>query len=85
MIVVVFRSRLRPEFLDEFERDAQEMLVLAQSMPGFISYKRFRAEDGLRITSRVPVHLLASEEVEEVERWEDFMFPRGRVVRGMNS
>ena len=50
MVIVVFRSRLRPEHVDEFERDAAEMLGLAQSMPGFISYKRYLSEDGERIS-----------------------------------
>jgi heme-degrading monooxygenase HmoA len=48
MPLVVFRSRLRPEHADEFLALADEMLGLAQAMPGFVSYKSFVADDGER-------------------------------------
>jgi heme-degrading monooxygenase HmoA len=48
MVLTVFRSRLRPENAEEFQKLADELLKLAQSMPGFISYKRYVHEDGER-------------------------------------
>ena len=50
MVVVVFRSRVLAEGMEEFEALAEEMLELAQSMPGFISYKRYTADDGERLS-----------------------------------
>lgn len=45
MVLVVFRSRIRPETADEFNALADEMMKIATAMPGFISYKVFRADD----------------------------------------
>lgn len=47
MIVTIFRSRLREEAQDYHEVAAQ-MLELARQMPGFVSFKTFRADDGER-------------------------------------
>ena len=48
MVVVVFRSKLRPEHAPEFQGLADQMLGLAREMPGFVSYKVYRADDGER-------------------------------------
>lgn len=50
MVVVVFRSRIRGEGAEEFQRLADEMYSLASSMPGFLSYKVYTAEDGERVS-----------------------------------
>ncbi len=50
MTVVVFRSRLDAEHLEEFGPLAARMLELAEGMPGFLSYKAFGAEDGERVS-----------------------------------
>ena len=50
MVIVLFRSRLRPEAGEEYHRTAQRMLELATSMPGFVSFKTFAAEDGERVS-----------------------------------
>ena len=50
MIVTVFRSRLREEAHAEYGPVAEQMERLASSMPGFISLKRFAADDGERVT-----------------------------------
>src|SRR6185295_1440048 len=50
MIVTVFRSRLRPDSLDEYYEWATRMSGLAKTMPGCISHKGFVAEDGERVT-----------------------------------
>ena len=48
MVTAVFRSRLRAENTDGFQRLADRMLQIAQSMPGFVSYKVYVADDGER-------------------------------------
>lgn len=50
MVIVLFRSRLRVEAGEEYHRTAQRMLELAQSMPGFISFKTFTADDDERVS-----------------------------------
>jgi len=46
MVVVIFRSRLRPEYADEFRPLARRMLEIAESMPGFISSRDYRDASG---------------------------------------
>jgi heme-degrading monooxygenase HmoA len=49
-IVTVFRSRLRPESGAEYHETARRMLDLARSMPGFVDFKAFEADDGERVS-----------------------------------
>ena len=49
MIVTVFRSRLKAEAHADYFDLAPQMSALAQTMPGYISHKVFRAEDGERV------------------------------------
>jgi heme-degrading monooxygenase HmoA len=47
MVLVVFRARLRPNVdQEELAQLGQRMYAIASSMPGYISYKDFAAEDG---------------------------------------
>jgi heme-degrading monooxygenase HmoA len=51
MIVIVFRSRLKPDAVETGYSDmAQEMFARAQDAPGFISIKSFAADDGERMS-----------------------------------
>lgn len=50
MIVTVFRSRLRPENLEAYQRVAAKMGEAARSMPGYVSHKTYTADDGERVT-----------------------------------
>ena len=50
MILTVFRSRLRPEHLDEYHAVAERIHALAMSMTGFVSIKTFAADDGERVS-----------------------------------
>ena len=50
MIVTVFRSRLRPDNVEEYYATAAKMSELAQQMPGYLSHKVCTAEDGERVT-----------------------------------
>ncbi|HXQ58895.1 MAG TPA: antibiotic biosynthesis monooxygenase [Acidimicrobiales bacterium] len=49
-VVTVFRSRLRPGSVEEYEPLAERMVELARAMPGFVDYKTFAADDGERVT-----------------------------------
>ncbi len=50
MVVTIFRSRLDPAQADSYYEVAARMRTLAESMPGFISFKTFSAEDGERVS-----------------------------------
>lgn len=50
MIITIFRSRLRPENQEAYQKMAARMHELAQKMPGFISIKTFNALDGERVS-----------------------------------
>jgi heme-degrading monooxygenase HmoA len=49
-VVTVFRSRLRPDGLEEYGDTAVRMNDLARAMPGYVEHKVFTAEDGERVT-----------------------------------
>jgi heme-degrading monooxygenase HmoA len=65
MIVTIFRSRLRPENREEYERWAARMHELASHMPGFISIKTFAADDGERVS------LVEFESEETMRAWRE--------------
>jgi heme-degrading monooxygenase HmoA len=65
MVVTIFRSRLRPEHTEEYERLAPRIRALAESMPGFVSCKTFTAADG----ERVSIEVFESQETQEA--WRD--------------
>lgn len=75
MIVTIFRSRLREEHRIEYSKVAAEMEQLARSMPGFVSFKTFAAEDGERCS------------VVEFDSWESHdawaQHPQHRVAQGL--
>lgn len=50
MVVVLFRSALTDEAGADYRAMADEMLARARTMPGFIDFKSFRAEDGERLS-----------------------------------
>ena len=50
MVLTVFRNRLRPENVAEYQSWIGRMSALARTMPGYISHKAFTAEDGERVT-----------------------------------
>jgi heme-degrading monooxygenase HmoA len=65
MVLTVFRSRLRPENAEEFQKLADELLKLARSMPGFISYKRYLNEDGERCS------IIEFETADQLRAWRE--------------
>lgn len=65
MVLSVFRSRLRPENEAEFQELAARMMKLAESMPGFISYKLYVSSDGERCS------LVEFETAEQLRAWRE--------------
>jgi heme-degrading monooxygenase HmoA len=65
MVVIVFRSRLRPGVESEIVKTGQRMFELASSMPGFLSYKDFVAEDGENVS------IVEFESLETLAAWRD--------------
>lgn len=65
MVVVVFRSRLREDAPEGFDELRNRMMILAHSMPGFISYKVYSNDDG----ERVSIH--EWESVEHLRAWRE--------------
>lgn len=50
MIITVFRSRLKTQTQEEYQRWAARMSELVKDVPGYISHKGFTAADGERVT-----------------------------------
>jgi heme-degrading monooxygenase HmoA len=46
MVVVIFRSRLKPGVAPEIESLGGRMYALGAAMPGFVSYREYAAADG---------------------------------------
>lgn len=76
MVVVLFRSRLRDDAGEEYQATAKRMLELASAMPGFVSFKSFRAEDGERIS------VIEFESEEHVRAWREHPEHREAQRRG---
>ena len=79
MIITVFRSRLKPEAMEEYIEWATRMSELARSMPGYVSHKVFTAEDGERVT-------LVEFESEEAQRaWASHEEHKAAQAKGRQS
>lgn len=50
MIVTVFRHRLNAEAREGYSALLTRMVELSKTMPGYVSQKRFTADDGERVT-----------------------------------
>jgi heme-degrading monooxygenase HmoA len=50
VVLTIFRSRLRPGVEAEYSAWAERLEALAERMPGFVSIKTFRADDGERVS-----------------------------------
>ena len=76
MVLAVFRSRLRSENVSEFHKLADELLTLAESMPGFISYKLYTSEDGERCS------IIEFDSAEDLRAWREHPVHRQAQQRG---
>ena len=50
MVIVLFRSKLTDQAGDDYKAMADEMLTRAKTMPGFVDFKTYAAQDGERIS-----------------------------------
>jgi heme-degrading monooxygenase HmoA len=76
-VVVVFRSRLRDDVdLAALEAAAARMVELASTMPGFVSYKNFMAEDGEAVS------IVEFRHMESLLAWRDHPEHRAMQQRG---
>jgi heme-degrading monooxygenase HmoA len=75
MVVIVFRSRIRPEHAEEYYALANKMAEIARSMPGLISWKGYFADDG----ERVSIH--EWETPEQLRAWREH--PEHRKVQAL--
>ena len=50
MVLVLFRSKLTAQASDDYKAMADEMLSRARTMPGFVDFKSFRADDDERLS-----------------------------------
>lgn len=74
-IVTVFRSRLRPD-ADGYHVVADEMERLARTMPGFVDFKTFSAEDGERVS------IVVFDSIDSHDRWRSHPDHRAAQRRG---
>jgi heme-degrading monooxygenase HmoA len=66
MVVIVFRARIKPEVDPQaLAQVGQRMYELASSMPGYISYKDFAAEDGENVS------IIEFESLETLAHWRE--------------
>ncbi len=74
MVVIMFRSRVRQGVNAELGRVGERMYELASSMPGFLSYKDFVAEDGENVT------IIEFESLETLTAWREH--PEHKIAQG---
>jgi heme-degrading monooxygenase HmoA len=76
VVIVLFRSRLRPDAGEEYARMAEHMDGLARKMPGFVSFKQFSAPDGERVS------VIEFESEETLAAWREHPEHRKAQARG---
>ena len=65
MVVVVFRSRLKPGVEQEITELGAHIYALGSAMPGFISYRDYQGADGESVT------IVEFESLETLKAWRD--------------
>lgn len=76
MMVIVFRSRLATEAGADYAETAAAMLAKARTMPGFVEFKHFTADDGERLA------LIHWESEESLRPWVEDLAHRDAQRRG---
>lgn len=79
MIVTVFRQRSDPEFLAEYGDVGRAVVEAAPKIPGFVSFKRFQADDGEGCT------IVEFEDLAAHNRWLADPVHRQAMSRGRES
>jgi heme-degrading monooxygenase HmoA len=78
MIVVIFRSRLRPGVEEEIAAMGGRMYALGSAMPGFVSYREYAAADG------ESVGIVEFESLETLAAWREHPDHREAQAAGRN-
>jgi heme-degrading monooxygenase HmoA len=77
MIVVTFRNRLAPGHdADDYEIRARRMRELVETIPGFVSFRAYAADDGERLA------LIGFENQEALRAWREHPEHREAQRRG---
>src|SRR5262249_8956951 len=80
MVIIVFRGRLRPGVDQQSLAElGQQMYALASSMPGYISYKDFTAQDGENVS------LIEFESHETLANWREHPEHKAAQKRGRDE
>lgn len=80
MVIIVFRARLRPDADQQAMMQlGQRMYQLASSMPGYVSYKDFAAEDGENVS------IVEFESHETLAAWRDHPEHKAAQQRGRDE
>src|SRR5689334_15331240 len=80
MVVIVFRARIQPQAdMLALQQLGERMYLLASSMPGYVSYKDFAAEDGENVS------IIEFETLEHVAAWRDHVEHRVAQQRGRDE
>jgi heme-degrading monooxygenase HmoA len=67
MVVVLFRSMLTAEAGEDYAAMAADMLARARTLPGFVDFKSFQADDGEHVS------VIHWESQETLRAWSDDM------------
>lgn len=62
MLVAIFRTRVRPEFADEYQAELERLWRIAAKQPGFLSTRKYYSDDGEALSVQEwesPEHLRA--------------------------
>jgi heme-degrading monooxygenase HmoA len=76
MVVVVFRSRLKPGVEKEIEALGARMYELASRMPGYVSYREYQAADGEAVA------IVEFESAETLKAWREHPEHRAAQAAG---
>jgi heme-degrading monooxygenase HmoA len=77
--ITVFRSRLRDDVPDRYFDLAAELLERARTLPGFVEFKQFVADDGERVT------LVTFDTAEHEAAWRDDVEHRAAQQEGRDA
>lgn len=78
-VVTVFRSRRRPGVESDYRMLGCEMEAKARSMPGFVDFKSFTAEDGEQVS------VITFATPEDQRAWRDELSHRQAQQRGRDQ
>ncbi|MGE0320923.1 MAG: antibiotic biosynthesis monooxygenase [Polyangiaceae bacterium] len=77
--ITVFRNRLRADAGTDYGDVATRMRELAKSMPGYVSFKTFTAEDGERVS------IIEFDSLESLLGWKNHPEHRAAQERGREA